>query len=332
MLDIEPHEADQLLADMDRQIRKDARDLGTTAVRRGRRSDVEPTYQAACSGATRRYALVCPFDPQPMAWTSDVVADLRIASSSSSTNLLAHSAKLADQLDGASQEVHLLAAGDAGPPPASPVECHGGEEAQEHQRGWSARAGPLRGSRRARRATGPRSSINGGAGFNTNRYYLIEFLIEFAADWSDLSDQDRSRLLDDPGPSRPCWSPCRSAEPMHSATPCSSSSFRAASRTSARMSHKKRIIAGFPAEAGDSTDLDRQLLAARGAAVGAVRAGVQLVLKRSPAIVGRGQESARRAQRPNVLERGHSRPSSRTTTSATGFCTSWRGRLGRPTT
>ena len=27
--------------------------------------------------------------------------------------------------------------------------------------------------------------------------------------------------------------------------------------------HKKRIIAGFPDDAGDSTDLDRQLLAAR---------------------------------------------------------------------
>jgi len=107
--------------------------------------------------------------------------------------------------------------------------------------------------------------VNGGAGFNTNRYFLVAFLIEFAAYWSDLAEEDRSHLLGDP------WAfkamlvglPQSRADSQRNAV-----LFLLFPRTFEDISsngHKKRIVAGFPAEAGDSPDLDRQLLAARSA-------------------------------------------------------------------
>jgi MoxR-like ATPase len=264
ILDIEPNEADQLLTDLDRQIRRDARELGTTSVRRAGDPTFEPTYQAARQWRdTSLRTGASLFDPDRMVWTSEVVADLRYrVIEQFDESARSFSEKLADQLAGASQEVHLLA--------AEMLYIHllalsnvTAEKKLENINGVGAIAPepfevpdkffePL-----------DLGLINGGAGFNTNRYYLIEFLIEFAGHWSGLSEQDRSRLLDDP------WAfkamlvalPQRRANAQRNAV-----LFLLFPRSFEDISsndHKKRIIAGFPGEAGDSTDLDRQLLSVR---------------------------------------------------------------------
>ena len=198
-----------------------------------------------------------------MAWTSDVVADLRYrVIEQFDESARSFSEKLADQLAGASQEVHLLA--------AEMLYVHllalsnvTAEKKLENINGVGAIAPePFEVPDKFVEPLGL-GSINGGAGFNTNRYYLVEFLIEFAAHWSDLSEQDRSRLLDDP------WAfkamlvalPQRRANAQRNAVLFLL--FPGSFEDISSNDHKKRIIAGFPAEAGDSTDLDRQLLAAR---------------------------------------------------------------------
>ncbi len=199
MLGVDPREADQLLADMDRQIRKAERDLGDTKTRRAGDPTFEPTYQAARQWRdTSLRTGASLFDPKRTVWTSDVVADLRY-------HVLEHyddsarsfSEKLADQLEGASQEVHLLA--------AEILYLHllalsnvTAEKKLENINGVGALAPePFEVPDQLVEPLGL-GLINGGAGFNTNRYYLVEFLIEFAAHWSELSEEDRSRLLDDP--------------------------------------------------------------------------------------------------------------------------------------
>jgi len=266
ILEVEPHEADQLLADMDRQIRKAARDLGDIPIRRADDPAYEPTYQAARQWRdTSLRSGASLFDPERMVWTSEVVADLRhrfIEKIDESAR--SFSEKLVDQLAGASQEVHLLVAeilylhllvlrnvtldkkleniNGVGALAPEPFEV-------PHQL-----VGPL-----------GLGLVNGGIGFNTNRYYLVEFLIEFAAHWADLPQKDRSRLLDDP------WAfkgmlvdlPQRRANAQRNAVLFLL--FPGTFEDTSSNDHKKRIIAGFPAEAGDNPDLDRQLLAARGA-------------------------------------------------------------------
>lgn len=266
ILDVEPQEADQLLADRVRQIRKAALDLGDTPIRRAGDPTYEPIYQAARQWRdTSLLTAVSLFDPARMAWTSDVVADLRhrfIEKTDESAR--SFSEKLADQLAGASQEVHLLVAeilylhllvltnitlekkleniNGVGALAPEPFEV-------PHQL-----AGPL-----------GLGLVNGGVGFNTNRFYLVEFLIEFAAHWADLPHEGRSQLLDSP------WAfkamlidlPQRRANSQRNAVLFLL--FPGTFEDISSNDHKKRIIAGFPAEAGDDPDLDRQLLAARGA-------------------------------------------------------------------
>ena len=264
ILDVEPHEADQLLADLDRQIRRNARELGATSVRRAGDPTFEPTYQAARDWRdTSLRTGASLFDPERMAWTSEVVADLRYrVIEQFDESARSFSEKLADQLAGASQEVHLLA--------AEILYVHllalsnvTAEKKLENINGVGAIAPePFEVPDELVEPLGL-GLINGGAGFNTNRYYLVEFLIEFAAHWSDLSEEDRSQLLDDP------WAfkamlvelPQRRANAQRNAVLFLL--FPGSFEDISSNDHKKRIIAGFPAEAGDSTDLDRQLLAAR---------------------------------------------------------------------
>ena len=264
ILDVDQAEADPLLAEMDRRTRKSERDLGATTVRRAGDPSFEPTYQAARQWRdTSLRTGASLFDPERMVWTSDVVADLRyrvIEHFDESARTFGE--KLADQLAGASQEVHLLA--------AEILFVHllalsnvTIEKKLENINGVGALAPepfevpePL---------VEPLSLglINGGAGFNTNRYFLVEFLIEFAGHWSDFSAEARSDLLRDP------WAfkemlvalPQRRANAQRNAVLFLL--FPGSFEDISSNDHKKRIIAGFPGEAGDSTDLDRQLLAAR---------------------------------------------------------------------
>lgn len=267
ILTMEPTEADNILADLDRQIRKSARDdLGNTPIRRADDPTYEPIYQAARQWRdTSMRSGASLFDPERMAWTSDVVADLRyrlIEKVDESARSFGE--KLADQLAGASQEVHLLA--------AEILYLHllvlsniSLEKKLENVNGVGELAPePFVVPDQLVRPLGL-GLVNGGVGFNTNRYYLIEFFIEFAAHWADLPQQDRSRLLDKPWDFKSMLIdlPQRRANSQRNAV-----LFLLFPDTFEDISsndHKKRIIAGFPAEAGDNPDLDRQLLAARGA-------------------------------------------------------------------
>ena len=82
-------------------------DLGETMIRRGADLTYKPVYEAAKLWMdTSLRAGVSLFDPDRLAWTSEVVADLRyrlIEQSDESDR--SFSEKLADQLAGASQEV-----------------------------------------------------------------------------------------------------------------------------------------------------------------------------------------------------------------------------------
>lgn len=264
ILAVEPHEANQLLADMDRRIRKAGRDLGDTPIRRAGDPSFEPTYQAARRWSdTSLRTGASLFDPERMVWTSAVVADFRYRFIEHfDESARSFSEKLADQLAGATQEVHLLA--------AEILYLHllalsniTVEKKLENINGVGALAPePFEVPDQLVEPLGL-GLVNGGAGFNTNRYYLVEFFIEFAKYWSDLSAQDRSRLLDDP------WAfksmlvelPQRRANGQRNAVLFLL--FPGTFEDISSNDHKKRIIAGFPAAAGESTDLDRQLLAAR---------------------------------------------------------------------
>ncbi|WP_051062183.1 McrB family protein [Ilumatobacter nonamiensis] len=254
------------MADEDLQNREVAGDLGDVPVRRVGDPTYEPTYKAASKWRdTSLLTSASLFDPERMAWTSDVVSDFRrrlVEQYDDSAR--SFSEKLADQLAGASQEVHLLA--------AEILYIHllalsnvSVEKKLENINGVGALAPePFEVPKQFVEPLGL-GLINGGAGFNTNRYYLVEFLIEFAAHWSDLSEEDRSRLLEDP------WAfkamlvelPQRRANAQRNAVLFLL--FPGNFEDISSNDHKKRIIAGFQEVAGDSPDLDRQLLAVRGA-------------------------------------------------------------------
>ena len=111
VLDLDPHEADEVLTEMDRDVRRGASDLADSPVRRAGDPTYEPTYQAAAQWRdTSLRTGSSLFEPEQLAWSSDVVAELRrrvIENFDDSARSFGD--KLADQLAGASQEVHLLA-------------------------------------------------------------------------------------------------------------------------------------------------------------------------------------------------------------------------------
>lgn len=244
-------------------------DLGETMFRRGADPTYKPVYEAAKDWSdTSLRAGVSLFDPDRLAWTSEVVADLRyrlIEQSDESDR--SFSEKLADQLAGASQEVHLLA--------AEILYIHllaltniSAEKKLENINGVGALAPEPFTVPDSLQKPLDLGLVNGGVGFNTNRYYLVEFLIEFAAHWSGLSEQKQAELLGDP------WAfkamlvelPQRRANSQRNAVLflLFPDTFEDISSTA----HKKRIIAGFQDDAGESPDLDRQLLAARASLTG----------------------------------------------------------------
>lgn len=264
ILDLPATEAERRLKELDNEIRRSAAGSGDHRIRRARDSAFEPTYRAARRWRDESLRTGASFfSPERVVWTSDVVADLRhrvIENFDESARSFGD--KLADQLAGASQEVHLLA--------AEILYVHllalsnvTVETKLENINGVGALAPepfavpdhliePL-----------SRGLVNGGVGFNTNRYYLVEFLIEFTSHWSELSNGNRAQLLDDPW----AFKAMLVALPQQRANAQRNAVlfllFPAVFEDISSNDHKKRIAAAFADYTGDSTDLDRQLLEAR---------------------------------------------------------------------
>jgi len=113
-----------------------------------------------------------------------------------------------------------------------------------------------------------RGIVNGGVGFNTNRFYLVSFLIEFAVRWLALDEDERSALAGDPWGFKAFLTgiPAERADSQRNALLFLLFTDDFQDMTS--NDHKRRIVAAHSAIAGDDPDVDRQLLAIRAALSG----------------------------------------------------------------
>lgn len=263
-LDGTPDEVDKTLAETDHHIRTRAWELGVTSIRSASDPIFEPTYQVARRWRdTSLRTGASLFEPERQVWVTEPVAELRrriVEQVDDSAR--SFSEKLADQLSGASQPVHLLAA-ELLYVHLLPLTSVTAEKKLENIDGVGALAPEPFEVPESLVEPLSLGLVNGGAGFNTNRFYLIEFLIEFASHWCELPPERRSHLLDDP------WAfkqmlvalPQRRSNAQRNALLFML--FPQSFEDIAANGHKQRIVASFAAEAGDSTDLDRQLLTAR---------------------------------------------------------------------
>jgi len=170
--------------------------------------------------------------------------------------------KLAGQLDGASQEVHLLladllivhllasrniglekkielidAVGAMAPEPFTvPEEMYG-----------ALRLGP----------------VNAGIGFLTNRFWIVSFMIRFAVRWSALSDEENARLLDDPWLMKGFVADVPGQRDQVQRNALLFLLFPDTFEDIVSDKHKRRIVEAHVDVAGDDPDLDRRLVAAR---------------------------------------------------------------------
>ena len=266
LLELDSAEATKQLAEIDQQIRKAARELSDSTIRRAGDPTYEPTYNAARQWReTSLRTGASLFDPHRMVWTPEDVADLRhrlVEGFDDSPRTF--SEKLADQLDGASQDVYLLA--------AEILYIHllvltnvSIEKKLENIDGVGALAPEPFTVPDGLKEPLDLGLVNGGVGFNTNRYYLIEFLIEFAGHWSNLAEQEQAQLLRDPWAFKAMLVELPQQRSNSQRNALLFLLFPATFEDISSTAHKKRIVAGFPDDAGDSPDLDRQLLAARAA-------------------------------------------------------------------
>jgi MoxR-like ATPase len=107
--------------------------------------------------------------------------------------------------------------------------------------------------------------INGGAGYNTNRFYLVSLLIEFSVVWSGLEEERRLAILSDPWEFKQLLVDLPQERAGAQRNAVLFLLYPEVFEDIAANGHKKRIVSAFPADAGESADLDRQVLSIRNA-------------------------------------------------------------------
>ena len=257
-------EAVQGLADLERSVRKANEKNRDIPIRRSSDPEYAPVYEAAdqwkgiCLG--RGLSL---FAVETSIWTAEVVEDLiRRFIDDEDGSSRSFIEKLEDQMRGASQETSLLM--------AELIFIHL-LPLRNVTLGTKRRLIDVVGSWAPRPFEMPadfnepldRGIFSGGAGFNTGRPQHLRFLIRMAQKWLELSADERRVLLGDP------WLfkdflydlPLNGAMSQRNALLLMLFPFHFEDISS--RGHKQKILAAYPHLAGDSTDLDRQLLAIR---------------------------------------------------------------------
>lgn len=204
-------------------------------------------------------------DPATRVWAPDIAAELKdrfVDSFDSSARSFAD--KLDDQMAGASQEVCLLMA-DLMYIHLLPLINVGAQRKLDNINKVGVLAPEtfevpetLKGALRF-------GMVNGGAGYNTNRFYLLSLLVEFAVVWSELGEDRRHAILSDPWEFKQLLVDLPQERAAAQRNALLFLLYPKVFEDIAANEHKKRIVSAFPDEAGESADLDRQVLSIRNA-------------------------------------------------------------------
>jgi hypothetical protein len=262
-------EARAVLIEADREVRRSARaeaEEDLHEVRSAANERFAPAYEVASRWReTSLGARMSLIDPTTRVWSPEVAAELKdrfVDSFDPSARSFAD--KLDDQMAGAPQEVcllmadlmyiHLL--------PLINVDAQRkldnvnkvGVLAPEPFEVPEALQGPL-----------GCGMVNGGAGYNTNRFYLLSLLVEFAVVWSELGEDRRHATLSDPWEFKQLLVDLPQERAAAQRNAVLFLLYPEVFEDIAANEHKKRIVSAFPDHAGESSDLDRQVLSIRNA-------------------------------------------------------------------
>jgi len=201
--------------------------------------------------------------PDAIVWTPEVAAELerRIAlAPDESKNTFV--GKLVTQLDGASQEIHLLLADllvvhllatyNIGlEKKLDLINAVGGMAPEPFEVPETLHAALRRGP------------INAGVGFLAQRFWIVSFMARFAGRWSALGGEQRDRLLGDPWAMKEFVADVPGERDQSQRSALLFLLFPDTFEDITSDAHKRRIVESHADVAGDDPDLDRRLLAAR---------------------------------------------------------------------
>lgn len=205
------------------------------------------------------------FEPSALVWTPEVTAELkRRVVDGFDPKPGTFTDKLVGQLEGATQEVHLLmaellyvhllplASGSASADRKLAIVNDVGARAPRPFAVPDALVGPL-----------GIGILNGGVGFNTNRYYLVSMLIELADAWVRLPAAERASTLADPYRFKRFIVDLPQQRAVSQRNALLFLLYPTRFEDIASSDHKRRIVAAFPDLVGESADVDQQIEAAR---------------------------------------------------------------------
>ncbi|QDV07327.1 5-methylcytosine-specific restriction enzyme B [Planctomycetes bacterium Poly30] len=113
--------------------------------------------------------------------------------------------------------------------------------------------------------------VNGGVGYNSNRFYLVAFLLEFAESWCALPQEERAALLEDPWGFKKLLVGLPQERAAAQRNALQFLLFPMIFEDMVSPDHKARVVAAYADEASDDPDIDRQLLSIREALKGRLR-------------------------------------------------------------
>lgn len=262
-------DAQAALTEACREVRRATRsESGETRhnVRSAANERYVPAYEVA--SRWRRTSLgtgMSLIDPTKRVWSPEVAAELKhrfVDSFDPSARSFAE--KLDDQMAGASQEACLLMA-DLMYIHFLPLHNVGAERKLTNINAVGVLApepfevpeslhGPL-----------GLGMVNGGAGYNTNRFYLLSLLVEFAVVWSGLEEDRRHAILNDPWEFKKLLVGLPQERAAAQRNAVLFLLYPEVFEDIAANEHKKRIVSAFQKHAGESADVDRQVLSIRNA-------------------------------------------------------------------
>jgi len=269
MLDLDPEDAQARIVEIERQVRSEDRDRAAGETSRIRRA-ADPDYAApyAIAQEWRDRSLTSGWSllaPDQQVWTAEAALDLqhRFIDSADEGNR-SFQEKLEDQMRGADMTslllmaelmlVHLL--------PLNNVTQKTKTNHLNTIGSWASTPFETPARFEAALSTG---IFSGGAGFNTGRPAHLRFLVRMVQRWVALTDGRRAELLQDPWGFKDFLHDIPLEGAMSQRNAVLLMLFPNHFEDISAREHKRRIAAAFPAEAGDSTDIDRQILAIRAA-------------------------------------------------------------------